>query len=102
MTLDELCIYMFKAMVHWSLTFHNNLMYLLWKQIISQHAILQTQHSYADNQKANSDWQGSLHHQMAIYGEESERQSWEDEEYWQWNMKHLYNTVCHLWSTHES
>lgn len=38
-------------------------------------------HSNTDNQQVPSDWRGSWLQQMAIYGEESEMQSWEDGEY---------------------
>lgn len=54
---------------------------VLWKQIITPHTILQTHHHCADNQEAKSDWhRARALQQMAIYGEESERQSSEDEE----------------------
>lgn len=32
-------------------------MCVLWKQIIIPHTILQTHHSYTDNQEATADWQ---------------------------------------------
>lgn len=69
-------------------------MCVLWKQIILLHTVLETHHSYTDNQKAKSDWQGLCTPQMAIYGEESERQTSEDDAYWQCETGSIYITPC--------